>query len=49
MAGDRLNEEQMKSLIDRMRKENIPFTCPHGRPTLMSIPLTELYRKFDRH
>jgi DNA mismatch repair protein MutL len=49
MAGDRLNEEQMKSLIDRMRKENIPFTCPHGRPTLMSISLTELYRKFDRH
>jgi DNA mismatch repair protein MutL len=49
MAGDRLNEEQMRGLIDRMRNENIPFTCPHGRPTLMSIPLSDLYRKFDRH
>jgi DNA mismatch repair protein MutL len=49
MAGDRLNEEQMKSLINRMRNESIPFTCPHGRPTLMSIPLSDLYRKFDRH
>ena len=49
MAGDRLNEDQMRGLIDRMRKENIPFTCPHGRPTLMSIPLTDLYRRFDRH
>ncbi len=49
MAGDRLNEEQMRGLIDRMRKEGIPFTCPHGRPTLMSIPLSDLYRRFDRH
>jgi DNA mismatch repair protein MutL len=49
MAGDRLNEEQMRALIERMRKENLPFTCPHGRPTLLSIPITELYKKFDRH
>ncbi len=49
MAGDRLNEPQMRSLIDQMRKANFPFTCPHGRPTIITIPLSELYRKFDRH
>jgi DNA mismatch repair protein MutL len=49
MAGDRLNEDQMKGLIERMREANLPFTCPHGRPTIMSIPLSELYRRFDRH
>lgn len=49
MAGDRLNEEQMKGLIDRMRGAHLPFTCPHGRPTLISIPLADLYRKFERH
>ncbi|HTC22598.1 MAG TPA: DNA mismatch repair endonuclease MutL, partial [bacterium] len=49
MAGDRLNEEQMKRLIDQMREANLPFTCPHGRPTILSIPLSELYRRFDRH
>jgi DNA mismatch repair protein MutL len=49
MAGDRLNEEQMRSLIDQMRQANLPFTCPHGRPTILSIPLSELYRRFDRH
>jgi DNA mismatch repair protein MutL len=49
MAGDRLNEEQMRGMIDRMREANLPFTCPHGRPTIMSIPLSELYRRFDRH
>lgn len=49
MAGDRLNEEQMRRLIDQMREANLPFTCPHGRPTIMSIPLSELYRRFDRH
>jgi DNA mismatch repair protein MutL len=49
MAGDRLTQEQMIGLVDQMRKENLPFTCPHGRPTLMTIPLSELYRKFDRH
>jgi len=49
MAGDRLNQDQMKALIDDMRQANLPFTCPHGRPTIMSIPLSELYRRFDRH
>lgn len=49
MAGDRLNEEQMRGMIDQMRAANLPFTCPHGRPTILSIPLSELYRRFDRH
>ncbi|HUO58097.1 MAG TPA: DNA mismatch repair endonuclease MutL [bacterium] len=49
MAGDRLSDDQMKGLINRMREANLPFTCPHGRPTILSIPLTELYRRFDRH
>jgi len=49
MAGDRLNEDQMKGLIERMRQARLPFTCPHGRPTLISIPLSDLYRKFERH
>lgn len=49
MAGDRLNVDQMQGLIDQMRKAHLPFTCPHGRPTILSIPLSELYRKFDRH
>lgn len=49
MAGDRLNIDQIQGLIDQMRNANLPFTCPHGRPTILSIPLSELYRKFDRH
>jgi len=49
MAGDRLNGEQMRRLVDQMRQANLPFTCPHGRPTILSIPLSELYRRFDRH
>jgi len=49
MAGGHLSQEQMTGLVDQMRKENLPFTCPHGRPTLLCIPLSELYRKFDRH
>ena len=49
MAGDKLNEEQMEGLVNRMREANLPFTCPHGRPTILSIPLSELYRRFDRH
>jgi DNA mismatch repair protein MutL len=49
MAGDRLNEEQMRGMVQQMREANLPFTCPHGRPTIMSIPLSELYRRFDRH
>lgn len=48
MAGDPLAEEEMAVLVERMREESIPPTCPHGRPILVAFPLSELYRRFGR-
>ncbi len=35
-------------LIDQLLKLENPYTCPHGRPTLISMTETELEKKFKR-
>ncbi len=47
-AGQKLNEEEMRGLIDRLFATELPFSCPHGRPTFMRMTLSELDRKFGR-
>lgn len=47
-AGQRLSEEEMRGLIDRLFATELPFSCPHGRPTFMRMTLSELDRKFGR-
>lgn len=47
-AKDRLSMIEMKALIDRLRFIREPFTCPHGRPTIVKITLTELEKRFKR-
>lgn len=36
------------TLIDQLMKLENPYTCPHGRPTLISMTETELEKKFKR-
>ncbi|MBM3274213.1 MAG: hypothetical protein FJZ00_03610, partial [Candidatus Sericytochromatia bacterium] len=47
-AGDRLTQPAMQRLLDQWRTCEQPFTCPHGRPTAVLIPLTELHRRCMR-
>lgn len=47
-AGDRLNDAEMANLIDELYKTRLYFTCPHGRPTIISLTLQELEKKFKR-
>ena len=47
-AGDRLTEEEMRSLIDQLFATNMPYVCPHGRPIVLKIPIEELDRRFGR-
>lgn len=47
-AGDALTMEQMAALIHDLSKAEDPYTCFHGRPTLVSVPLTQLDRWFLR-
>ncbi len=47
-AGDKLTGDEMSSLFDRLFATENPYICPHGRPTLIRIPLEEINHKFGR-
>jgi len=47
-AGDILTATEMQSLLKSLMGLNTPQVCPHGRPTLIRIPLSELERRFGR-
>ncbi|MFO7915888.1 MAG: DNA mismatch repair endonuclease MutL [Candidatus Krumholzibacteriales bacterium] len=47
-AGEKLSVEEMESLVDQLFATEYPFTCPHGRPTMLRISRPELDRRFGR-
>lgn len=46
--GQKLNQPEMQALISKLEKLNRPYTCPHGRPTMISLTLSELEKMFGR-
>jgi DNA mismatch repair protein MutL len=38
----------MNALVNSLFAAKNPYTCPHGRPTLVRISLDELGRRFLR-
>jgi len=47
-AGDRLDEKEMRLLIDQLFATGMPYVCPHGRPIVIKITLDEFDRRFGR-
>ncbi|UCF05443.1 MAG: hypothetical protein JSV33_16310, partial [bacterium] len=47
-AGTKLSVEEMENLTDQLFATEFPFTCPHGRPTMLRVELTDLERRFNR-
>ncbi|MDP4178018.1 MAG: DNA mismatch repair protein MutL, partial [Bacillota bacterium] len=47
-ANDILSYIEMKRLIEDLQYINDPFTCPHGRPTIIKITVNELEKRFKR-
>ena len=47
-AGQTLNQPQMQGLLDDLMKAERPYTCPHGRPTLIRLTEKDLARLFKR-
>jgi DNA mismatch repair protein MutL len=47
-AGEKLSEREMRILVQRLLNTRKPNICPHGRPIIVLIPLTELDRHFER-
>jgi DNA mismatch repair protein MutL len=48
-AGDPLNPEERKHLIDKLFATSHPYYCPHGRPIIINLSLDDLDKRFERH
>lgn len=46
--GKSLSQTEMQALILQMEKLKRPYTCPHGRPTMIALTLGELDKMFGR-
>ncbi|NBR84964.1 MAG: DNA mismatch repair endonuclease MutL [Proteobacteria bacterium] len=47
-ANDPLAGPELEQLVTDLRRCRMPYTCPHGRPTLIEMSLKELEKKFGR-
>lgn len=47
-ANDKIHTIEIKKLLAQMEKCENPFTCPHGRPTIVEISKREIEKMFKR-
>jgi DNA mismatch repair protein MutL len=47
-ANDLLAGKELENLVNDLRRCQMPYTCPHGRPTLIEMNYRELEKKFGR-
>jgi len=47
-SGDKLTYHEMVGLIDNLFAVQMPYVCPHGRPTVIRITTDELDKRFSR-
>jgi len=48
MAHHRLTAEECEGLLTRLMLAEFPYTCPHGRPTMVKMSLREIEKRFKR-
>lgn len=47
-AGQTLALDEARELIHQLEKTAAPYTCPHGRPTMIHLSSAQLERSFSR-
>jgi DNA mismatch repair protein MutL len=47
-ANDTLREAELAKLVENLLACELPYCCPHGRPTMIQISYLELEKKFGR-
>ncbi len=47
-AHDRLKKMEVDALLEALTACELPYTCPHGRPTMIKIGYKELEKRFGR-
>jgi len=46
--GDPLGREEQVALIEKLQTMDQPYTCPHGRPSMIVMSADELKKRFGR-
>jgi DNA mismatch repair protein MutL len=47
-AQNELTRPELEQLVTDLARTEMPYTCPHGRPTLIFMGFSELKKKFGR-
>jgi len=47
-SGQKLGQDEMNGLLNSLFSTDNPYTCPHGRPTIVRMSVDELSRRFLR-
>lgn len=47
-ANDKISEKECSGLIESLLRLDNPFTCPHGRPTLIALTKSDIEKMFKR-
>lgn len=47
-SGDNIGKIEIESLIEQLSKTKNPYTCPHGRPTIIEISRKDIEKEFKR-
>ena len=47
-AGFPLSFHQMEIILEELNASDMPYTCPHGRPTILKFSSDELAKMFKR-
>ncbi len=47
-ANHKLSRKEMLNLINDLFACSVPYFCPHGRPLILKMPITDFEKKFKR-
>ncbi len=47
-AGERLSHQRMRQLVSELMSTESPYTCEHGRPTMVTLSPADLEKLFKR-
>ncbi|GMW01861.1 MAG: DNA mismatch repair protein MutL [Candidatus Hydrogenedentota bacterium] len=47
-AGDRLSPQERRELVEGFKRLRPPYTCPHGRPIITELTVTQMEKSFRR-
>ena len=47
-AGEKLEDNEIKHLINKLFQSPNPYFCPHGRPIIVNLTIEELDKRFER-